>query len=259
MIIEKIKHLIKKYFWKIVLKNKISDDAVKENKDFLMLPNIPVFPQSHPLNIFTKNNEDGILLSIIKEVSCDNKIFMDIGSNDCINSNCANLAFHHKWNGYFIDGNKQVLNRGKYIYEKHFPDARNLFEFTHAIVSVENINKIIAQQVGSKKVDLLCIDLDGNDYFIWDAINVIDPKIVVVEVQVEKGNSEYIPENNCEFELYESNVPKGASPLSMVKLAHKKGYELVSVNKGAFNLFFVKKECMKNLKSISVAEALSAL
>jgi len=256
---EKIKHLIKKYFWKIILKKKISNSAVKENRDFLKLTDNLAFPQKHPLNIFTKNNEDGILLSIIKEIGCENKIFLDIGSNDCINSNCANLAFHHSWKGYFIDGNKKVLNRGKYIYQKHFHRLKNIFNFIHLIVSVENINSIISQQVEFSKIDLLCIDLDGNDYFIWEAINIINPKIVLVEVQVEKGNAEYIPDNNTEFELYESNIPKGASPLSMVKLAHRKGYELVSANNECFNLFFVKKEFMKGLKPISVHEALTAM
>lgn len=180
--IEKIKHLIKKYCWKLVLKNKISDAATKLNYEFLKLTENAVFPQRKSLNIFTKNNEDGILLSIIEKVSCENKMFLDIGSNDCINSNCANLAFHHGWKGCFIDGNKQVLSRGKYIYQKHFHDTDNYFYFINAIVSVENINAIISQQIDFKKIDLLCIDLDGNDYFIWDAISIINPKIVLIEV-----------------------------------------------------------------------------
>ena len=256
--IEKLKHIIKKYFWKFVLKNKISGVAEKQNWEFLIFSNHLIFPQKKTLNIFTKNNEDGILLSIIKEIGCENNFFIDIGSNDCVNSNCANLAFHHGWKGCFIDGNKRVLNRGKYIYGKHFNGLISDFCFINAIVTVENINLIISQLVGFNKIDLLCIDLDGNDYFIWDAINVINPKIVLVEVQVEKGNLEFIPNSNTEFELFESDTPKGASPLSMVLLANKKGYELVSANKGGFNLFFVKKEFLKGLEPLDVSKALAA-
>ena len=255
---EKLKHIVKKYFWKIVLKNRISKVAEKQNQEFLILHSHSIFPQKITLNIFTKNNEDGILLSIIKEIGCENIFFLDIGSNDCINSNCANLAFHHGWKGCFIDGNKQVLNRGKFIYKKYFTDLNIGFTFINAIVNVENINLIISQLEGFKKIDLLCIDLDGNDYFLWDAINIINPKIVLVEVQVEKGNSEFIPDSNIEFELFESDTPKGASPLSMVLLANKKGYELVSVNKGCFNLFFVKKEFLKGLKPLEINKALTA-
>lgn len=256
--IDKLKHIIKKYFWKIVLKNKIFGVAEKNNREFLIFPNHSIFPQKNTLNIFSKHNEDGILLSIVKEIECQNNLFIDIGSNDCINSNCANLAFHHGWKGSFIDGNKRVLNRGKYIYEKHFTDLTNDFSFINTIVTVDNINLIISQLVGFKKIDLMCIDLDGNDYFIWDAINIINPKIVLVEVQVEKGNLQFIPNNNTEFELFESDTPKGASPLSMILLANKKGYELVSANKGCFNLFFVKKEFLKGLESLDVNKALTA-
>jgi hypothetical protein len=256
--IEKLKHLIKKYFWKFVLKDKIST-AEGQNQAFLNITNNSIFPQNNTLNIFTKNNEDGILLSIIRAVGCDNNFFLDIGSNDCIISNCANLAFNQGWQGYFIDGNKQVLDRGRYIYKKHFTSTSDNFCFINSVVTVENINSIISQLGSFSKIDLLCIDLDGNDYFIWEAINVINPKIVLVEVQVEKGSSEFIPESDNDFELFESNTPKGASPLSMTQLAHKKGYELVSANKGCFNLFFVKKEFLKDLKPIDVEKALTAM
>jgi hypothetical protein len=249
--IEKLKHLIKKYFWKFVLKDKIST-AEGQNQAFLNITNNSIFPQNNTLNIFTKNNEDGILLSIIRAVGCDNNFFLDIGSN-------ANLAFNQGWQGYFIDGNKQVLDRGRYIYKKHFTSTSDNFCFINSVVTVENINSIISQLGSFSKIDLLCIDLDGNDYFIWEAINVINPKIVLVEVQVEKGSSEFIPESDNDFELFESNTPKGASPLSMTQLAHKKGYELVSANKGCFNLFFVKKEFLKDLKPIDVEKALTAM
>jgi hypothetical protein len=77
-------------------------------------------------------------------------------------------------------------------------------------------------------------------------------------VQVEKGNADFIPEYNNEFELYEDDMPKGASPLSMQKLAEIKGYELVAVNKGCYNLFFVRKDCMQHLKALTIEEVLQS-
>lgn len=251
-----LKHVIKKYFWKTVFWDKIYGNAVMRNSHFIaQLDESQVFSKAR-LNIFTADDEDGILLNIIAKIKPDKKTFVDIGSNDCINSNCANLAFHHGWQGIFIDGNKTVLERGKYIYTKHFGSLINRFSFVEAIVTVENINTILSNQLSEKEIDLLSIDLDGNDYFIWDAITVINPKIVVVEVQAEKGNVDFIPEQTNEFELYESDVPKGASALSMLKLANSKGYELVAANRGCYNLFLVRKDCIKNLKAITIDEAL---
>ena len=251
-----LKHLLKKYFWFIVFYNKIWGISKARNKEFIAAVNVSADLPEKQLNVFTRHNEDGILLYLIDRVGCTDKSFIDLGSNDCMNSNCANLAFHFNWNGFFIDANQQVLLRGKYIYHRHFSNCAKLFSFTHAIVTPENINGLFIQLHTGDKIDLMSIDLDGNDYFIWESISLVNPKIVVAEVQVEKGNTEYIPVNNKKVEKHEDNVSKGASPLTMQKLAYKKEYELVAVNKGGYNMFFVRKDCMKNLEPISVHEAL---
>ena len=251
-----IKHLFKKYGWRLVFYKKIYKGAKLQNRNFKALLDVSSVFSKEKLNVFTTANEDGILLNIFSKINPVTRTFIDIGSNDCINSNCANLAFHHGWYGIFIDGNKTVLERGKHIYKKYFHNYINRFSFIHAIVTAGNINQIINNLVPGNEVDLLCIDLDGNDYFIWDAISVISPRVVITEVQVEKGNTDFIPEYNQAFELYETDIPKGASPLSMLKLANKKGYELVAANKGCYNLFFVRKDCMKNLRAITIEDAL---
>jgi len=251
-----VKHLIKKYFWSIVFRKKIYKDAVVKNSDFSKQLNNTSSFSIQQLNIFTKANEDGILLNIFTKIGTTKKLFIDIGSNDCINSNCANLAFHHNWSGTFIDGNYKILNRGKYIYQKYFKQKSNQFSFIQATVTKQNINEILSTTSYTKQIDLLCIDLDGNDYHIWNSIDALLPRVVVVEVQVEKGNTHFIPPYTTEFELYEDDTPKGSSPLSMVQLANKKGYQLVAVNKGCYNLFFVQEGLMQNLKTLVIEKAL---
>jgi hypothetical protein len=243
--LQKLKHFIKKYFWHFAFRNKIYERGIALNKNFT----------GGVLNVFTNADEDGILLNIFSKIGTTNNYFIDIGSNDCINSNCANLAFHHNWKGTFIDGNTTFLQRGKYIYTKYFKENINKFSFVKTIVTTQNINAILST-IGCSKPDLLCIDLDGNDYHIWDAINVVLPRVVLVEVQVEKGNTEFIPPYSTEFELYEDNTPKGASPLSMVQLANKKGYQLVDTNKGCYNLFFVREDCIHNLQIKNIEDSL---
>ena len=204
-----LKHLLKKYGWRLVFYKKIFGKGVTQNRDFISgLDESPVFSKER-LNVFTVADEDGILLNIFAKIKPTNKIFVDIGSNDCINSNCANLAFHHGWQGVFVDGNKPVLERGKYIYKKYFNKLTDRFSFIQSIVTVNNINPLLNETLKQKEVDLLSIDLDGNDYFIWEAIAAINPRVVIAEVQVEKGNTDFIPEYSQEFEAYENDIPKG--------------------------------------------------
>ena len=241
-----IKSFIKKYFWKIYFHDMLFAKAKKKNVEFLQSISTNI---STDFNIFTKDGEDGILLYLLNKIGSIDKTFIDIGSNDCINSNCANLAFHHGWKGLFIDGDAASLDRGKYIYSKFFKKAVDKFSFVQAIVKPDNINKLLEGYKTTGDIDLLAMDLDGNDYHIWQALEAIKPRIVLVEVQIEKGNNDFVPEYTNSFELYEDDIPKGASPLSMKKLANSKGYELVAANNGAYNLFFVRKDLIRGLKS----------
>lgn len=251
-----LKHLIKKYFWRWAFYKKLYASSAALNKDYITRLYLQDGFLNDSLNIFTTAGEDGILLNIFTKTGWGSKTFIDIGSNDCINSNCANLAFHHGWKGLFIDGNKQVLERGRHIYKRFFKEHGTRFSFFHAIVTPDNINEIIKTQLPDNSVDLLSIDLDGNDYFIWEQLSAVQPRVVMVEVQVEKGFTKFVPGYNNAFELYEDNTPKGASPLSMKILAEKKGYTLVASNKGCYNLFFVRNDCLNNLPEANLEKLL---
>jgi hypothetical protein len=58
-------------------------------------------------------------------------------------------------------------------------------KFVCAMVNRENINQIIRDADFSGEVDLLSIDIDGNDYWIWDTLEIIKPRIVVIETHIE--------------------------------------------------------------------------
>lgn len=249
-----IKHLIKKYFWGLAFYKKMYSQSRKSNHLFVAALDKSSFFSQEKLNIFTTHDEDGILLNIFQKIGTLSKRFIDIGSNDGINSNCANLAFHFGWNGVFIDGNRSVLKRGMYIYKKRFGSGLNNFIFKHALVTPQNVDDILLGFIPPHEIDLLSIDLDGNDYFIWEKITAINPRVVVTEVQIEKHDVDFIPDYTVEFELYESDVPKGASALAMINLARVKGYTLVAANKEGFNLFFVRNDSLNSLKELTLQE-----
>jgi hypothetical protein len=102
------------------------------------------FPLSDTgFRVYSQFEEDGILLYIFAAIGVEHKTFIDIGSGDGINSNCANFAVNFGWNGLFIDGNPTNIERGKKYYASN-PDT-TLYppKFVNAFIQRENINELI--------------------------------------------------------------------------------------------------------------------
>jgi len=206
---------------------------------------------------YSQFEEDGILLYIFAAIGVVNRTFVDIGSGSGINSNCANLATNFGWHGLFIDGNKRHVSIGMAFYGKH-PDT-SLYppKFVHVFVQRENINQIIEEQGFSGEIDLVSIDLDGNDYWIWDALSIIQPRVVIIETHVEFGLRSIVVPYDKDY-CYPGRHPDyhGASPVAMVKLARKKGYRLVGSNYYGFNTIYVRKEIEEDVLPEVTVEAI---
>lgn len=192
--------------------------------------------------VFSQFEEDGKLLYIFAVTGMQHKTFVEIGSDDGINSNSANLYFNFGWHGLFIDGNRHSIRRGKKFFSKYPHPWFYKPVFECAMVNRENINGIIERAGFSGKIGLLSIDIDGNDYWIWDAINVVDPEVVIIETHNEFGMNNIVVPYDPDY-VYPGKHPvyHGASPVAMTKLAAGKGYRLVGANEYGFNFIFLKK------------------
>jgi len=194
--------------------------------------------------VLSQFDEDGILLFLFAVLGTKSKTFVDIGSGDGITgSNCANLAINFGWHGLFIDGNESSIARGREFYGKHPDTFLYLPRFVCAMVKRENVNRVIRDAGFEGEVDLLSIDIDGNDYWGWDALECIQPRVVMIETHVEFGYRNIIVPYDPEY-VYPGRHPDyhGASPVAMVNLARRKGYRLVGANRFGFNTIYVKNE-----------------
>ena len=90
-------------------------------------------------------------------------------------------------------------------------------------------------------VDLLSIDIDGNDYWIWDAIAAVEPRVVIIETHIEFGINPIVVPYDKDYS-YPGKHPDyhGSSPVAMEKLARNKGYRLVGANRYGFNTIYVR-------------------
>lgn len=192
---------------------------------------------------FSQFEEDGLLLYIFAAIGMGSPTFLEIGSDDGINSNCANLFFNFGWHGMYIDANKRSIERGRYFY-KHYPHTwwpKPIF--VHALVQRENVNELILNNGMSGEIGLLSIDIDGNDYWIWDSIEVVQPQVVIIETQIGFGQKDMVVPYNKDY-IFPGEYPHyhGASPTAMYRLGQRKGYRLVCTNRLGFNFIFVRKD-----------------
>ncbi|MFM2206378.1 MAG: hypothetical protein RL213_353 [Bacteroidota bacterium] len=190
--------------------------------------------------VFSQHEEDGLLLFIFAVIGESGKRFVEIGSNDGVNSNCANLALNFGWHGLFIDADRAAVQRGQRFYDR-YPDPWSYKpRFICSKVTRENVNALIREGGMEGEIDLLSIDLDGYDYWIWDALEAVRPRVVIIETHVEFGfNNIVVPYDPNYVFPGRHPVYHGASPVAMTRLAARKGYRLVGANDYGHNLIFI--------------------
>lgn len=201
--------------------------------------------------VFCDADEDGILLYLLSVVGSGRKQLVDLGSASVDASNSSNLILHHGWSGLLVDADEDNVNAARAGYEALGAIPPKMIS---AWLTAENINPLLREHGPSGEIDLLSIDVDGNDYWLWRAIDVATPRVVVIEYQDILGpeRSVTIP-YDPEFSLdrYEVNATYnnyvGASLQAMVKLGVSKGYRLVATNSYGFNAFFVRKDLAPDL------------
>ena len=199
------------------------------------------------------------MLFIFSVLGMKNKTFVEIGSDDGVNSNSANLYFNFGWHGIFIDGNPKSIRRGKKFFGKYPHPWFYKPKFICSKVTRENVNDLITKAGYRGEIGLLSIDIDGNDYWVWDAINAVEPQVVIIETHNEFGLHNIVVPYDADYSFPGKHpVYHGASPVAMTNLANKKGYRLVGANELGFNFIFVKNGLAeKELPEVSVESVLT--
>jgi hypothetical protein len=211
--------------------------------------------QDAEFRVFSQFGDDGIIQWLIHHLEIPNKTFIEFGVEDYSESNTRFLMMNDNWSGFVMDGSNENINKLKaqYYYWRHDLNAKAIF------ITRANINSLIAAQNFSEDVGLLHIDLDGNDYYIWNAINVIKPIIVVVEYNslfgMDRPISVIYDDGFIRSNAHYSTLFWGTSLLSLYNLAHKKGYSFIGCNSAGNNAYFVRNDKLnEQIKKVSVAD-----
>jgi hypothetical protein len=199
--------------------------------------------------------EDGIIQYLLNNIEIKNKIFFEFGVENYTESNTRFLLQNNSWKGLVIDGSEENIS-----YIKNDPIYwKNNLKVECAFITTDNINQLITKNGIHDDIGILSIDIDGNDYWIWESINCISPRIVICEYNSHFGDTHKVSvPYDCNFireDKHHSNIYYGASISALDFLAKKKGYSLVGSNLAGNNIFFVRNDLMIDIKSLTPKEA----
>ncbi len=205
---------------------------------------------SYEFKVFSQWGDDGLIQYLINTVPIEKKIFIEFGVENFTESNCRFLLQNNNWAGMVIDGSASNIDYIKQdeIYWKFNLKAEQNF------IDKDNINFLIKKNGIIGDVGILSIDIDGNDYWVWESLDIINPRIVICEYNSIWGKDlsitvPYDPNFNRTSAHY-SNLYFGASIVALNNLAKSKGYALIGSNSSGNNLFFVRADLLNNLKVV---------
>lgn len=194
---------------------------------------------------FSQNGEDGILHFLFSVLGFTNRRAVEICAGDGLECNAANLILNHGFEALLLEGDQDKVDFGNIYYTNCRDTLVSPPTFLQRWITRANVNDLIREQGFEGPLDLFSLDLDGVDYWIWQALDCIDPRVVLVEYNPIWGpdNPMTVPYRD-DFALDFSQTPFycGASLAAFVQLAREKGYRLIGCNRLQFNAFFLRND-----------------
>jgi hypothetical protein len=188
---------------------------------------------SHAYNVTSQCGEDGIIAKALSLLPERTSWCVEFGAWDGkLYSNTYDLIMSHNYRGVFIEADPARFHD---LELTHGASGRNVL--LNAFVGFSKsdcLDVLLSRCEIPKKFDLLSIDIDGNDYYVWEALEEYAPNLVVIEFNPTLSNSVLFVQKK------DHRTTQGSSPASIVELARRKGYELIAAT--AFNLLFVRSE-----------------
>ena len=200
--------------------------------------------EHYECKVYSQNGEDGIIAEILDRIGTTNKSFVEFGVETGVECNTVFLL-SQGWNGLWMDGSSEYCARiNKQFY--HYIQDKKL-HVKNTFITRENIDNLIMEYY-TGEIDLLSIDLDRNDYHVWEAIECIMPRVVVAEY-----NAKFPPHINWRIPYEADQVWDGTDYFGMTLLAaselgERKGYVLVGTETNGTNCFFVRKDVFDKAK-----------
>lgn len=211
------------------------------------------FPQrlsARRFRILSQGEEDGVIWSIFQAAGVTGRRFVELGCGDN-GGNSGFLATDMGWTGLMVDGSESLV---KVMRGRLRGDRTRVLQ---AWIRREDVNDLIRANGLDGEVDLLSIDIDGNDYWVWEAIDACSPRVLVMEYNTSFGPEAsvtipYDPDFVRDPGGPASGLYYGASLTALARLARRKGYRLVAAEN--VNGFFIRDDVAPEIPAADVSD-----
>lgn len=200
----------------------------------------PDNPALFGYKVYSQFDEDGIIAHIFSRIGEGGRIFVEIGCSDGLENN-THLLLLQGWRGVWVDADADKLR----FVAKHLPPNSKLV-LKHAFVSAENAGDIVLNALATlsvQAVDLLSVDIDGNDLHVLSALlDVLKPRLICVEYNAKFPPTTKIAITNQPGQFWTGDDYQGASLRSFIELLQIRGYNLIACGVSGVNAFFVQND-----------------
>lgn len=182
---------------------------------------------------YSQNGEDGIIEAVFSKIGTTNRFLVEFGVDGVEGGTEFNgrKLIEEGWDALLMDG-------GRYPHQS---------AVKHEYITADNINELFAKYHVPAQFDMLSIDIDSNDYWVWKALSTkYQPRLVIIEYNGHPGPTAaksvaYEPDLTWDGTDY-----FGASLMAMVKLGRTKGYTLIGCESRGVNSFFIRNDLKKH-------------
>jgi hypothetical protein len=197
--------------------------------------------ERHGRKVWSQNDEDGILEEIFRRIGTSSRSFVEFGTSDGRECNTLKLLVEG-WRGLWMELGVAECDRIRHSFAAPLADGR--LELLQTRVTAENIDGLLtgSRVVSAGELDLLSIDIDGNDYHVLEAVRGVQPRVLVIEYNGKfPPPMDVVPPYDTAH-AWDGSDYAGASLQALVNLAARRGYRLVATNLTGSNAFFVRAE-----------------
>jgi hypothetical protein len=186
---------------------------------------------------YSQNDEDGIIQEIFRRIGVSNRTFVEFGVSTGLECNTAKLLVEG-WHGLWIEADPLRAASIRRSFDVFAQDRR--LTVLEQRVTAENIDALLAAAGLAGEIDLISIDIDYNDYWVWKALTAVRPRVVVIEYNASFRppaalTVPYDPQGSWDGSSF-----YGASLAALVRLGADKGYRIVGCSLAGVNAFFVR-------------------
>jgi len=205
--------------------------------------------------VFSQWGDDGIIQWLAGVLEFPSKTFVEFGVANYRESNTRFLMMNDNWSGLVMDGSES--NVAQIVDSEYF--WKYQLTARAAFIDRDNINNLLRASRIGKEVGILHVDLDGNDYWIWKEINVVDPIVAILEYNSVFGTDRSITipyaKDFNRTKAHYSNLYWGASLRALCQQSMSKGYAFIGCNSAGNNAYFIRRDKLNDsVREVSVED-----